>query len=154
MEKYPSLKFVQSSAHYYKWIEERYPELFGKIKEKIREGKWEPVVPWVEFDANMPSGESLIRQILYSKRYFKEKFGVDVNVLWLPDTFGFNIMLPQIASSADIKYFLTQKLRWNNMVKFPYNFFWWRSPDGSNILVHQTFGDYVGTIKDKDVEEN
>jgi len=152
MDKYPDLTFVQSSAHYYMWMEEKYPEIFNKIKEKIKEKRWELVLPWVEFDANMPSGESLVRQLTYSLRYFKEKFGVRPSIVWLPDTFGFTIMLPALMRRAGINYFLTQKMRWNDTTVFPYNFFWWESPDGSRVLCHQTLGGYAGYVEMDEVD--
>ncbi len=148
MRKYPELTFVQSSAQYYMWMEENYPEVFNEILRRVKEGKWEPAIPWVEFDANIPSGESIVRQIVYSKEYFKEKMGLDVKILWLPDTFGFPVTLPQIMKEAGIDYFLTQKLNWNDTIAFPYNYFWWESPDGTQVLVHQTLGGYGGTVRE------
>ena len=148
MEKYHQLKYVQSSSQYYAWMEEHYPQLFEEIRRRVEEGRWEPVAPWVEFDANMPCGESLVRQLLYSKQYFKEKLGFDAEVVWLPDTFGFPQTLPQIMAGLGFKYFLTQKLNWNDTVKFRYNYFWWESPDGSRVLAHQTLGGYGGIIEE------
>jgi len=153
MKSYPELKFVQSSAHYYDWIENLNSKLYETIKKKIEEGKWEPAVPWVEFDANLCHGESIVRQLVYSKLYFKDRFGFDAKVLWLPDTFGFSNTLPQLMVGADIKFFFTQKLRWNDAVKFPYNYFIWESPDGSKVLAHQSFGDLGGTISEADVQK-
>ncbi|MEM3081706.1 MAG: glycoside hydrolase family 38 C-terminal domain-containing protein, partial [Nitrososphaerota archaeon] len=95
---------------------------------------------------NLPSGESLVRQMLYGKRYFLEKFGVDVEIAWLPDSFGYCWTLPQILAKSGIKYFLTQKLKWNDATVFPYNVFWWRSPDGSEVLSHQTLGSYSESL--------
>ncbi|HIC95605.1 TPA: alpha-mannosidase, partial [Candidatus Bipolaricaulota bacterium] len=144
MRSYPEFRFVQSSAQYYEWMEERYPELFMRIKERIKEGRWEVVGGmWVEPDCNLPSGESLVRQLLYGKRYLKEKLGVDVQVAWLPDTFGFPWTLPQLLVKAGIRYFLTAKLNYKASLPFPYNVFWWVAPDGSRVLACQTVGGYA-----------
>lgn len=95
MQEHPGMVYAQSAAQAYKWTERYYPDLFAQISKKIASGEWEVVGgAWTEHSANIPSGESLVRQHLYAKRYFKDKFGVDVKIGWLPDTFGFNWNLP------------------------------------------------------------
>jgi len=97
MREYPDFKFTMSSARAYSWMEEKYPDLFKEIQERVKQGRWEIVGGmWVEPDLNMPGGESLVRQILVGKRYFQQKFGVDVKIGWNPDSFGYNWQLPQI----------------------------------------------------------
>ncbi|NQS90174.1 alpha-mannosidase [Patescibacteria group bacterium] len=146
MKKYPCFCFSQSSAQCYEWMEKRYPEIFEQIKKQVKEEKWEIVGGmWIEADCNLPSGESLVRQILYGKKYFLDKFGVDVEVAWLPDTFGFCWTLPQILKKCGIDYFVTSKLNWQTTLPFPHNVFWWQSPDGSKVLACQTVGSYNHT---------
>jgi len=143
MEKHPDFCFCQSSAQYYKWLEERYPETFEKVKKRVEEGRWEIVGgTWIESDGNLPSGESFVRQYLYGKRYFKEKFGVDVKIAWMPDSFGYAWTLPQIMRKCGMEFFLTQKMNWNDATVFPCYIFKWTAPDGSSILTHQTVGTY------------
>ncbi len=152
MKEYPGFTFCQSSACYYESMEKFYPEIFKEIKNRIKEGRWEIVGgSWVEFDTNMPSGESLARQFLYGQRYFKEKFGFYVEVGWLPDSFGFAWTLPQIMAKSGIKYFLTQKMSWNDMVYYPFSVFLWESPDGTRILSHQTLGSYSEEIRNENI---
>ena len=111
MEKHPSFYFCQSSAQYYKWLEERYPETFTKVTRRIQEGRWEIVGgTWIEPDGNLPSGESFVRQFMFGKRYFKERFGLDIDVAWFPDSFGLAWTLPQIMKKSGIRFFLTQKM--------------------------------------------
>jgi alpha-mannosidase len=138
MREYPDFKFSMSSARTYVWMEEKYPDLFKEIQERVREGRWEVIGGmWVEPDLNMPGGESLVRQILVGKRYFHEKFGVDVKIGWNPDSFGYNWQLPQIYKKSGIDYFVTQKLMWaHEFTTFPYKLFWWESPDGSRLLTY------------------
>jgi alpha-mannosidase len=138
MREYPDFKFSVSAAQAYSWMEEKYPDLFHEIEQRVREGRWEIVGGmWVEPDLNMPGGESLVRQLLTGKTYFRKKFGVDVNIGWNPDSFGYNWQLPQIYKRSGIDYFLTQKLLWaDEFTKFPYRLFWWESPDGSRILAY------------------
>jgi len=138
MREYPDFKFSVSAAQAYSWMEEKYPDLFHEIEQRVKEGRWEIVGGmWVEPDLNMPGGESLVRQILTGKTYFHKKFGVDVNIGWNPDSFGYNWQLPQIYKRSGIDYFLTQKLLWaDEFTKFPYRLFWWESPDGSRILTY------------------
>ncbi|MDG6899492.1 MAG: alpha-mannosidase [Nitrososphaerota archaeon] len=153
MEKY-SFTFCQSSAQYYKWLEEAHPETFERVRKKVEERAWEVVGgAWVESDTNMPSGESLVRQYLLGKLYFTKKFGVDVKVAWYPDSFGFPWTLPQIMRKSGMEFFLTQKLNWNDTVAFPHYFFRWTSPDGSSILAHEMVGAYDEKVDEARVLE-
>src|SRR5271166_2062790 len=147
MHEYPDFKFTASAAQAYEWMEEKYPAIFSEIEQRVKEGRWEIVGGmWVEPDLNMPDGESLVRQILYGKRYFKQKFGVDVNIGWNPDSFGYNAQLPQIYKRSGIDYFVTQKLLWaSEFTKFPYRLFWWQAPDGSRLLTYFP-SDYANQI--------
>jgi len=154
LDKHKAVKYVQSSALYYEWMEKKHPEVAERIRKAVKEGKWEPVLPWVEFDTNIPMGESLIRQILYAKSYFLEHLGYDPKVVWLPDTFGFNWALPTIMAGFGIKYFLTHKLRWNDTVLYPMHYFYWQGPDGSKVLAHITFGGYGGEVSEKRIKEH
>src|SRR5208283_4415963 len=113
MREYPDFKFTASAAQAYEWIEEKYPAMFREIQQRVKEGRWEVIGGmWDEPDLNMPDGESLVRQILYGKRYFQQKFGVNINIGWNPDSFGYNWQLPQIYKRSGIDYFVTQKLLW------------------------------------------
>ena len=137
MREYPDFRFAMSSARTYSWMEEKYPDLFKEIKQRVQEGRWEIVGGmWVEPDLNMPGGESLVRQILTGKRYFQQEFGVDVKIGWNPDSFGYSWQLPQIYKKSGIDYFVTQKLYWNDTTKFPHKLFWWEAPDGSRLLAY------------------
>jgi alpha-mannosidase len=137
MREYPDFRFTMSSARTYAWMEEEYPDLFKEIQQRVQEGRWEIVGGmWVEPDLNMPGGESLVRQILTGKRYFQQKFGVDVKIGWNPDSFGYSWQLPQIYKKSGIDYFVTQKVYWNDTTKFPYKLFWWESPDNSRVLAY------------------
>ncbi|MGA8152017.1 MAG: alpha-mannosidase [Terriglobales bacterium] len=136
MREYPDLKFTMSSARTYEWMQEKYPDLFEQIKQRVKEGRWEVIGGmWVEPDLNMPDGESLVRQILVGKEYFQKNFGVDIKIGWNPDSFGYNWQLPQIYKKSGIDYFVTSKLLWaTDFTRFPYRLFWWESPDGSRLL--------------------
>ncbi|MDC9825438.1 glycoside hydrolase family 38 C-terminal domain-containing protein [Devosia sp. ZB163] len=130
-------RFNQSTAHYYAQIEEDDPALFARIKAKVAAGSWETVGGmWVEPDTNMPTGESLTRQILYGQRYFQQKFGVRHTVCWLPDCFGFSGGLPQLLRQGGIDSFFTIKVNWNDTNTIPADLFWWEGIDGSRVLTH------------------
>lgn len=124
-------RFVQSSALYYEWAEEA--GLLERIKAAVEEGAWILAGGYVEPDTNLVSGESLVRQMLYSQRYFLEKFGRTADILWLPDSFGFSAQLPQIAKLSGFKIFATHKVAWNDANKFPYNEFLWEALDGTAV---------------------
>ncbi len=137
MEEYPNYKFMSSQPQLYAFLKERYPELYEKAKERIREGRWEPEGGmWVEADCNLTSGESLVRQFMHGKRFFREEFGVDNRILWLPDVFGYSGALPQIMKKCGIDYFMTTKLAWNQFNKIPYDTMRWRGIDGTEVLTH------------------
>ncbi len=137
MKMFPEFKFGASQAQLYQWVKEDYPLLYEKIKEKIKEGRWEVQGGmWVESDTNLTSGESLVRQMLYGIRFFEEEFGVRVKNLWLPDVFGYSGALPQIIKKSGLDYFMTTKLSWNRNNKFPYHTFNWIGIDGSSVLAH------------------
>ncbi len=134
-QDFPELIFCHSTPALYEWIEQNRPDLFNRIKQQIELGKWEVAAGlWVEPELNTVGGESIVRQVLYGQRYVWEKFGKFSPVAWLPDTFGFSWQLPQILQGGNIKYFATQKLRWNDSTEFPFEFFWWEAPEKSRIL--------------------
>ena len=113
MDRYPEHRFASSSAQQYKWLEQLYPPLFERVREKVLAGKFYPIGgSWVENDANMPSGEALSRQLIFGQRYFESRFGLRSRVAWLPDSFGLTGALPQIIRGAGMDYFFTQKLSW------------------------------------------
>ncbi len=137
MEENPDFVFVCSQAQQHAWMLEDYPRLFAAMKEKVAAGQLEPVGSmWVEPDTNLPSGESLVRQLVAGKRFFLEHYGVETEDCWLPDAFGYSGNLPQILASAGVRYFLTQKLSWNEVNRFPHHTFWWEGIDGSRVLAH------------------
>jgi alpha-mannosidase len=144
----PDFTYTQSSAAYYDWIERKDPELFEQIRQKAASGRWEVIGGmWVEPDCNLPSGDSWARHLLYAKRYFRQKLGVDVKTGWNPDSFGYNANMPQIYRNAGIDAFITQKIGWNASNVFPYRLFFWEAKDGSRILTYFPF-DYVNELDD------
>ena len=137
MYEYPEYTYTQSAAAYNEWLADKYPEMNAEIAQRIKEGRWEIVGGmWVEPDLNMPDGESLVRQLLVGKRWYKNAYGVDVRVGWNPDSFGYTWQLPQIYKKSGVDYFVTQKMAWNDTNQLPFKFFWWESPDGSKVLTY------------------
>jgi alpha-mannosidase len=137
MDRYPDHRFLASSAQHYAWLEQDAPALYARVRERVREGRWEATGgSWVEPDLNLPSGESLVRQLLYGQREFEARFGERCRIFWAPDTFGYNGQLPQLLRGAGIDRFLTQKLSWNQFTEPPHHTFRWEGIDGSAVLVH------------------
>ncbi|MBB3127967.1 alpha-mannosidase [Paenibacillus rhizosphaerae] len=147
MEEYSDYRYVQSQPYLFQLAKDLYPELYGRIKQAVEEGR---IIPeggmWVESDTNLPGGESLIRQILHGKRFFKEEFGKENEMLWLPDVFGYSGNMPQIMKGCGLRYFASVKMfqTYENVSEpFPYNTFLWEGIDGSQVLTHLLdYGDF------------
>ncbi|MEO5900811.1 MAG: glycoside hydrolase family 38 C-terminal domain-containing protein [Ilumatobacteraceae bacterium] len=137
MDDRPDYRFVCSQAAQYDWMEQQHPALFERIATKVAAGQWQPVgAMWVEADMNLPSGESLVRQLVHGQRYFESRFGVRCREVWIPDVFGYCASAPQIFHAAGCDRFVTQKLSWNKQNRFPHSTFRWRGLDGTEVLTH------------------
>ena len=139
MERYPDFRFMSSQPLLYKFVKEDQPELYARIQEAIKRGQWKPEGGmWVEADCNIPSGESLVRQLLHGQEFFQKEFGSRTRILWLPDVFGYSAALPQIMKKSGIDYFMTSKLSWSEFNLSPYDTFLWKGIDGTQVLTHFT----------------
>ncbi len=135
MKEFPEYIFMSSQPQLYQFVKQDQPELYEEIKDMVAKGRWEPEGSmWVEADCNLISGESLVRQIMFGKSFFKEEFGVENKILWLPDVFGYSAALPQVMKKSGIEYFMTTKISWNEFNKLPYDTFLWRGIDGTEVL--------------------
>ena len=136
-DDHPDLVFSCSSAQQYAWVKQFYPGLFERLRTAVAKGNFVPVGGmWVESDTNMPGSEALARQFVYGKRFFIEEFGYEPLDVWLPDSFGYSAALPQLAHAAGSRWFLTQKMSWNETNVLPHHTFWWEGIDGSRIFTH------------------
>ncbi|GAA0840387.1 alpha-mannosidase [Bifidobacterium pullorum subsp. gallinarum] len=154
MNEYPEYKYAQSQPLLYQFLKDHDPELYERVRARIMEGRWELVGGmWVEPDLNIPSGESLMRQMLYGQRFYQEEFGLTSHIEWLPDTFGYCASLPQILKHGGIRYFMTTKLGWNDTNVFPYDLFHWVGIDGTPMLSYLNHGVNENTLP-KDVHEH
>lgn len=164
MDRYEDYKFCLSQAPVYRWMKEKYPALYEQMKQRIREKRIEVTGAfYVECDTNLPGGEALVRQLLYGKLFFREEFGLDMKVGFLPDVFGYSAALPQLFVKSGVPYFTTNKLSMNDTNRFPRYTFWWHGLDGSRVLTHMLpensytsaavpqmaiYGEYHNTDKD------
>ena len=135
MDRYPEFRYTHTQAYTYETLEKYYPELFEELKEKVREGRFEPVGSmYVEPDCNIPQAESLVRQFLYGQHFFRRAFGKTLDNAWLPDVFGNSWIMPQIMKKSGVDYFVSNKMStWNDTNRFPHNNFIWRGIDGSEV---------------------
>ncbi|MGN1316595.1 MAG: alpha-mannosidase [Acutalibacteraceae bacterium] len=135
MDRYPHFKYAHTQPYTYETLEKYYPDVFQELKEKVKNGQFEPVgAMYVEPDCNVPNAESLIRQCLYGQKTYERMFGKRVNNAWLPDVFGNSWILPQILKKSGVDYFVSNKMStWNDTNRFPHNNFIWRGIDGSNV---------------------
>jgi alpha-mannosidase len=136
MRQYPEFRYIHSSPQLYQFVKQDDPELYARIKEKVSYGQWEVTGGWwVESDTNLAGGESLVRQVLFGKRFIRREFGLDCKVLWMPDTFGFSWVIPQLMKKSGMEYFACSSIHWSKFNRFPYDTFHWRGMDGSEVLV-------------------
>ena len=135
MDRYPHFKYAHTQPYTYETLEKYYPDVFEELKEKVKNGQFEPVgAMYVEPDCNVPNAESLIRQCLYGQKTYERMFGKRVNNAWLPDVFGNSWILPQILKKSGVDYFVSNKMStWNDTNRFPHNNFIWRGIDGSDV---------------------
>lgn len=136
MDRYPDFKYTHTQPYVYETLEKYYPDVFEELKEKVKNGQFEPVgAMYVEPDCNVPTAESLVRQCLYGQQTYKRMFGKTVNNAWLPDVFGNSWILPQILKKSGVDYFVSNKMStWNDTNRFPHNNFIWKGIDGSEVL--------------------
>lgn len=139
MEQFPDYCFTQSQPQLYAYLSEDDPNLLARIRDKVREARWELIGGmWVEADCNLSGAEALARQFLLGRALFKDYFGpnADSPVLWLPDVFGYSWALPQLIKKAGLHYFMTIKIGWSQYNRLPYDSFWWQGIDGTRVLTH------------------
>lgn len=154
LEEYPEFKFTASQPQLYEYVKESAPEIYDKIKEMVNQGRWEPEgAMWLEADCNLPSGESLIRQIVFGKKFFKDEFGIDSKILWLPDVFGYSASLPQILKKCGVEYFMTSKISWNETNEMPHTKFYWQGIDGSEVFTVLLPMAYSGMLTPSEISE-
>ncbi len=151
MKKYPEYKFMLSQPELYRYLKEEAPEKYEELKQLVKEGRWEPEgAMYVEADCNLISGESLVRQIYQGKRFFKDEFGVDNKILFLPDVFGYSAAIPQILKKSGIRHFVTSKISWNETNTMPVDCFMWEGLDGTEIFTNFiTAQNYKGIEPDR-----
>jgi len=164
MDQYPEFRFTQSAPYHYDVVRRLYPEIFQRVQQRVKEGRWEVNgAMWIEPDCNLPSGESFVRQLLVGQRATREMFGVTSDSLWQPDVFGYSAALPQILRSAEVEFFLTTKLSWNDTNRFPHDTFVWQGIDGSTVISHfnemqgwpdpESLNRLWGQVQHKDVQD-
>ncbi|WP_232499365.1 alpha-mannosidase [Agromyces humatus] len=137
IDAHPGFVFAASSAQQYAWLKRDYPELFERVRRRVHEGSFVPTGGmWVESDTNMPGGEALARQFIAGKKFFIEEFGIEPLEVWLPDSFGYSAALPQIVRAAGSRWFLTQKISWNETNVMPHHTFRWQGIDGTEVFTH------------------
>jgi len=137
MDEHPDLVFAMSSAQQWAWMKEHRPDVWERMREKVATGQLVPVGGmWVESDTNMPGGEALARQLVHGKRFFLDELGVETEEVWLPDSFGYTAALPQLVALSGSRWFLTQKISWNQTNRHPHHTFWWEGLDGTRVFTH------------------
>ncbi|MEV6632943.1 glycoside hydrolase family 38 C-terminal domain-containing protein [Actinoplanes sp. NPDC051470] len=153
MDENEDLVYVMSAAQHWAWLRDDHPALFERAKQRVAEGRFVPVGgQWVESDTVLPGGEAMVRQFTEGARFFREQLGHETRVAWLPDSFGYSGALPQIVRQAGIDYFLTQKISWNRVNRFPHHTLEWVGIDGTSVFTHFPPADtYNGEVTVKEL---
>lgn len=148
LEQYPEFRFSQSQACLYQEMKALYPDLFAQVKERVAEGRWEPLGAfWVEPDCNLISGESFVRQIMHGQQFWQSEFGLRSRICWQPDVFGMSAALPQILRRSGVEFAMTNKMFvWNDTNPWRQNTFWWEGLDGSRVLTVVPPGHFIGMV--------
>lgn len=156
MDKYPDFKYTHTQPYVYETLEKYYPDVFEELKEKVKNGQFEPVgAMYVEPDCNIPTAESLVRQCLYGQQTYKRMFGKTVNNAWLPDVFGNSWILPQILKKSGVDYFVSNKMStWNDTNRFPHNNFIWKGIDGTDVLACVPSTHFITWNMPSQIQEN
>lgn len=137
LDAHPEFRFTHSQPLQYLHLARRSPELMAGIRARITEGRWEVTGGFAcEPDTNIPCGEALLRSLRIGQRITTELTGAPSRVCWLPDVFGYNSCLPGLLKLAGIAGFVTTKLSWSGITRFPWSSFIWRGHDGSEVVAH------------------
>lgn len=149
MEQYPEYVFSQSQPLIYEEMKQNYPQMYEEVKARIAEGRWEVVGAfWIEPDANLISGESFLRQLIYGIRFIQREFNITPRTAWIPDVFGVMWTLPQLLVQCGLDYFVTHKMvMWNDTNPWRHHVFWWEGPDGSRMLTVVPPTHFIGTME-------
>lgn len=136
-EEYPELVFAASSAQRHAWMKDQHPHVFERIRKAVARGNWVPVGGmWVEPDTILPGGESLARQLVHGRRFYREELGLDSDGVWLPGPGGMTAAIPQLAVLAGARWLLGHTLAERDANSLPHHTFWWEGADGSRIFTH------------------
>ena len=156
LDRYPEYIFSFSQPYAFELLEKHYPDIFKRVQEMVAAGRIDPVGNlWVEMDTNLTGGEAMVRQLLYGRAYYLEKFGKDSDVFFMPDSFGYTASLPQIMKKSGINYFFTDKLAaFNDQYRFPHTFFKWQGIDGTKIPAYLERCSYNGCLNCERIDEN
>ena len=147
-ERYPNYTFTYEGAIHYMWFKEYHPEDWPTLQKYVASGRWRLAGSWINaVDTNVPSPESLMRQALYGKRFFRQEFGKVSDDVYLPDCFGFGFALPSIARHSGMSTFTTQKLTWGSSVPIPFPIGWWKGVDGSQVFAQLNPGSYSTQVR-------
>lgn len=145
--QYPQYVFNFTGSRRYGMMKEYYPDLYQKVRQYIQQGRWYVSGSSVdEGDVNIPSSESVIRQVLYGNNFFRKEFGKESLDYMLPDCFGFPANMPSIWHHCGLLGFSTQKLTWKSAAGIPFNVGIWKGPDGKGIIAALNATNYAGRI--------
>jgi alpha-mannosidase len=137
-DEFSDFVFNHNEALLYEWVERNDPELFERIKDLVKKGRWHIAGgAYLQPDLIGTSGESLIRQFLYGQKYFTEKFNKRPTTAYNFDSFGHSAGMIQILTGCGYDSYIFCRPE-KSQYELPLGTFHWKHHSGAEIAARRS----------------